>query len=359
MKKFVIVIVNLLCIALHIISAQEHTNQFKKVSENGKVYPVKLAIIGAGVAGLTAGIQAGRSKLKPLIIEGPNPGGGLSRANIIGNWAGELSISGYDLMEKLKKHATQSGCEFLSDEIAHTELDKNPFNLWTRDGNLIEAQSIIIATGTTQKKLGCTNEESFFGKGVAVCSMCDGPLYTDKEVIVIGGGNSAIYEALSLSKFTKKITIIDKNSSLSATPALQEKLKEKPFIKVILNTKVEEITGEDDRVTGVKVTDLKKNTSRYIPAAGIFVAIGMAPCSQPFSELNQDKNGYLIINNFTKTSINGIFAAGNIGNNYYKQAMAAAGTGCMAAIDAEKFLKDKSSDSQNKPLKSKKRVSLS
>ena len=298
-----------------------------------------LAIIGSGVAGLTAGIQAGRNNVKPLIIEGKNPGGGLVRAGTIGNWPGEIAISGPDLMEKMLTHAKKTGSQFLSAEITHADFNIHPFCLWTDQDIVVHAKSVIIATGTDRKKLACPGEETYLGKGVAVCSMCDGPLYEKKKVVIIGGGNTALYEALSLYKFTDDITIIDRQPKLTASASLMKKIKEKPSIRLLLYTNLDEILGDGAQVTGVSVTDLATQKTYQIPTDGVFIAIGMSPCSQAFKGLQCDKNGYIKVKDFTKTSVDGVFAAGNVCSRSYKQAPTAAGTGCMAAIDAEHYLK--------------------
>lgn len=296
-----------------------------------------LVIIGGGIAGLTAGIQASLAKLEPIIITGKDPG--VIGAAIIGNWPGDPRISGAQLIEKLRNHAQQSSCRLINAEVASIDIKTAPFTIQLIKGIPIKTKAIIIATGTSPKKLGCSGEQTYWGRGVAICSMCDGPLYENKEVIIVGNGNSALHEALSLSKYTQKITVITHQSCLNAKHSLQEKVRQKSYIRLLFNTRIDAIEGDSKRVNSIRVTDTTTNKSYTIPANGIFVSVGVDPNNVILSQqLKLDNHGYISTTDGTQTSIPGIFAAGNICSHLPKQAITAAGSGCLAAIAAERFL---------------------
>lgn len=323
MNKQTRVIIATLCM----VAFQLQANQVKKV-----------VIVGGGIAGLTAGIQAGHSKLEPTIITG-RESAGLAKAELVGNWPGEVEISGAQLVDKIKKHAQKCGCKIKENDAVKIDLSTHPFTVQTDDGQTIKAKSLILATGTSPKKLCCPGEEKYFGKGVAICSTCDGPLYEDRPVVIVGSGSSALYEALALSKFTKKVTIVTKDRCLRAKESLQAKVRKLAHVNILMTTRVDAINGDDMGVTSVTLTDLNSGHQYQLPTDAVFVAIGIEPKTALIKgQVELDDKGFIKVTNNTKTSIPGVYAAGNICSTGPKQAITAAGAGCMAAMDAETFL---------------------
>ena len=306
----------------------------------------EVIVVGSGPAGLTAGIYLGRFKRNPLIIDGDQPGGQLMTTSAVENWPGEISIEGPELMKKMREQAEGCGATFLGDSVEHIDFAKRPFVLRTKRGKDLLTKSIIIATGSKPKKLGCPGEEEFWGKGVNVCATCDAPLYKNKEVVVVGGGNSAVAEAFALSKHAKKVTVIQVLDRLTATDPLKDTLLEQPNVDILLNQKVVEIVGENDHVTGVVLEDQKDKSHKKFSTDGVFIAIGMMPSSNILQvdfgakSIDLDERGYIVIHDDVKTSLEGIFAAGDISDSKYRQAITASGMGCAAALECEKFLRN-------------------
>jgi thioredoxin reductase (NADPH) len=299
----------------------------------------KLIIIGSGPAGLTAGIYAGRSKLVPLIIEGNKPGGQLMGTTTVENWPGEKGIYGPELMIKMQEHARHVGCSFLSEQVIQTDLPKKPFTIITHRNRTLTADALIVASGAVAKRLDVTGEQEYWGKGITTCAVCDAALYQDKRVIIVGGGDTSMEFAVSLLKFTKEITLIQVLDKLTASAAMQERVFEQHNVQVIYQSTIEAIRGNGKWVTGVTVVNKKNNSSHELPTDGIFLAIGLRPnTSFVENQLELDRLGYIRTIKHSQTSVAGVFAAGDVTDSRYRQAITSAGSGCMAALDAERFL---------------------
>ena len=297
-----------------------------------------LIIIGSGPAGLTAAIYAARAKLAPLVIEGPNPGGQLISTTYVENWPGEKSILGTDLMLRIKEHATHFGTRFLNKAATRVDFQSRPFKIWADDYE-IQAKSVIIATGANPKQLGCPGETDYWSRGVSTCAICDGALYPDKQIVIVGGGDTAMEDALFMTRFTDKIMIIQIEETLTASKIMQDRVLSNTSIKVIYNSTVTKIDGNGQLVTNVLVTNTKTNLTTLLQADAIFIAIGLKPATTIFKDhIATDSYGHIIVENQTKTSIAGVFAAGDVCDRKYRQAITSAGFGCMAALDAEKYL---------------------
>ena len=301
-----------------------------------------IVIIGSGPAGLTAGIYASRAGFAPIIVEGPQPGGQLMTTTLVENWPGNISIQGPDLMLEMRKHAETYGSTLLSDTITRVDFSRKLFSLFTESNKEIQAHSVIIASGATNKKLKCPGEAEYFSKGVATCATCDAPFYRDKEVIVIGGGNTAVTEAEHLLHFVKKLTIIQIEDQLTANDPIKFKVLENSKASFMYSSTVREIKGDGQRVTEVIVENKNTKALTTVKADGVFLAIGFIPNTALFKgQLDLDQYGYLIIKDHTKTSKEGIFAAGDVADYRYRQAITSAGAGCMAALDAQSYLTQK------------------
>jgi len=299
----------------------------------------ELIIIGSGPAGLTAGIYAARANLNPLIIDGSEPGGQLMGTTAVENWPGEKSIMGPQLMKNMREHAEHLGCNFKSGEIVNVDFSKKTFTLKTRKDEELIAKSVIIATGATPKRLQVPGESIHWGKGVTTCAVCDGAFFQGKPVVIVGGGDTAMEDASFMLRYTDKITIVQIHDELTASAAMQERVLDKPAIKIIYNSTVTEINGDGSTVSGVTVTNQKTNKKETIEANAVFVAIGLRPNTAAFKgQLDLHDNGYMIVKNHTKTSVDGVFAAGDVADYRYRQAITSAGSGCMAALDAERYL---------------------
>jgi thioredoxin reductase (NADPH) len=299
----------------------------------------KIIIIGSGPAGLTAGVYAGRANLTPLIIEGDKPGGQLTTTSDVENWPGEVSIKGPALMQKMRDHASKYGATFLGDSVIKTDFSSKPYKVITQSGKTLEAESIIIATGASHKKLGITGEAEYWGKGITTCATCDAPFYKDLEVVIAGGGNTAVTEASFLSRFASKITIVQNLGQLSANDPIKEKVLADPKVTIIYNSIISEAKGDGTKISSVTIENLQTKEKTDIQTSGLFVAIGFKPNTEIFSgQLEMDKFGYLKLLGNTKTSKEGIFAAGDVSDYIYMQAITAAGFGCMTALDCERYL---------------------
>lgn len=307
----------------------------------------KLLILGSGPAGATAAIYAARSGLDPVLIHGIQPGGQLTITTDVENYPGFADIiQGPWLMGQMIEQAEKVGTKIVADMVEEVDFSKRPFVLKTMGGDTYIATSVIIATGAQAKWLGLESEKKFQGFGVSGCATCDGFFFKEKEVIVVGGGNTALEEALYLTKHASKVTLIHRRDSFRAEKIIQERLLKNPKISVIYDSVVEEIIGAEDpkSVTGAIVRNVKNLSKTEVKADGVFIAIGHKPTTELFKDqLNMDDEGYIITKaGTTQTNIEGIFAAGDVQDKIYRQAVTAAGTGCMAALEAEKFIARKS-----------------
>ena len=302
-----------------------------------------VVIIGAGAAGLTAAIYTARANLAPLVIEGMQPGGQLTTTSDVENFPGfPEGIDGTALMDAMRAQAERFGarCEF--NEVTEAQLAQSPFTLTLSDGKEIQAKTIIIATGATAKYLGLESEEKLIGRGVSACATCDGAFYKELPVVVVGGGDSACEEAVFLTRFASKVTMIHRRDSFRASKIMAERAIAHEKIEIAWNSVVEEVLGDETGVVGVRIRNTDTNEVREIECKGYFAAIGHKPNTEVFQgALETDEVGYLIAEG-VKTSIPGIYAAGDVADRIYRQAVTAAGTGCAAALEAERFLEDQS-----------------
>jgi len=308
-----------------------------------KKFKTEVLIIGSGPAGYSAAIYAARSALNPILVSGSQPGGQLTITTDVENYPGFAeTIQGPWLMEQMKQQSEKAGTEFINDTIKNVELTKNPFIASGDSGNVYEAKSIIIATGAQAKWLGIESEKKYMGFGVSGCATCDGFFYKNKEVIVVGGGNTAVEESLYLTNHASKVTLIHRRDSLRAEKILQERLFNHPKIHILWDTVLLEVLGTDKplSVEGAKIKNLKTGREDKIKIDGIFIAIGHKPNTELFKgSIDMDDEGYIITHpDSTKTSTPGIFASGDVQDKIYRQAVTAAGTGCMAALEVSKFL---------------------
>ena len=303
-----------------------------------------ILIIGSGSAGLTAAIYASRAGFKPLVLTGIQPGGQLTITTDVENYPGyEDVIQGPWLMEQMQKQAENVGARIEFDLMTNIDTENWPFNVITDSGKEIIAETIIIATGAQARWLGLESEEKYNGKGVSACATCDGFFFKDKNVAVIGGGNTAVEEALYLSNLCKKVTLVHRRNELRAEKILQSRLLNKSNVEILWEKKVEEFLGDGLGVNGLKLSSTKDSSSSEIEVDGVFVAIGHDPSTAIFKDkIKLDKDNYVITDKGgTNTSVPGIFAAGDCVDKIYRQAVTAAGMGCMAALDAEKWLAEK------------------
>lgn len=298
-------------------------------------------ILGSGPAGLTAAIYAGRSRCYPLLIHGRQPGGQLTTTTSVDNYPGfPDGIEGPELMEKMRLQAERFGAKFVEGEVTRVDLQERPFRIWLGE-ELYRCLSLIITTGASPKLLGLGNEESLYGRGVSVCATCDGFFYRNREVIVVGGGDTAMEEAVFLTRFAKKVTVVHRRDSLRATPVLADRALTNKAINFKWNSAITEIIADTSGVTGVRIKNLKNEAETELNCDGVFIAIGHQPNTELFADqLERDDGGYLLTKNSTETNISGVFAAGDVQDQQFRQAVTAAATGCMAAIQAERFLDD-------------------
>ncbi|MEM9197335.1 MAG: thioredoxin-disulfide reductase, partial [Pseudomonadota bacterium] len=299
-------------------------------------------IIGSGPAGYTAAVYGARAMLSPILVQGIQPGGQLTITTDVENWPGDASILGPDLMLKMEHHAREMGAEIIAEHISSLDLSARPFLAQGDSGVTYTADALVLATGAQAKWLGLPSEDRFKGFGVSACATCDGFFYRGKEVAVIGGGNTAVEEALFLTNFASKVTLIHRRDSLRAEKILQDRLFKHPKIETIWDHVVDEILGDSDPagVTGLRIAHAKTGATRDLALAGVFVAIGHAPASELVrDQLEMHNGGYVaVVPGSTRTSVPGVFAAGDLTDHIYRQAVTSAGMGCMAALDAEKFL---------------------
>jgi thioredoxin reductase (NADPH) len=302
----------------------------------------RLLIIGSGPAGYTAAIYGARAMLEPVLVQGIQPGGQLTITTDVENWPGDTSVQGPDLMVRMEAHAREMGAEVITDHINALDLSARPFTATGDNGVTYTADAVILATGAQAKWLGLPSEEKFKGFGVSACATCDGFFYRGKEVVVIGGGNTAVEEALFLTNFATKVTLIHRRDSLRAEKIMQDRLFKHPKVAVLWDHTVEEVVGDSDPlgVTAVRAKHVNTGKVTEVPCAGFFVAIGHAPASELVQgQLEMHHGNYVKVKpGSTETSVPGVFAAGDLTDHIYRQAVTSAGMGCMAALDAEKFL---------------------
>ncbi len=301
----------------------------------------KLIIIGSGPAGLTSAIYASRAQLTPIVIEGMEPGGQLTTTTIIENWPGyPEGVDAQELMDNIKEQAKRFGTEFKSGKTTAIDLSQSPFTL-TLGKEKIEAAAVIIATGASPRMLGLAAEKKLIGRGVSTCATCDGFFFRDKDVLVVGGGDTAMEDAIHLSSLAKNVTVIHRRDELRASKIMQEKAKNTKNISFIWDSVIDEIHDlEKNTVTGASIKNVITGEISQKTCDGIFIGLGHIPNTTLFQgQLELDENGFIMTKNGSKTNIPGVFAAGDVSDPIYKQAITSAGKGCMAALDAEKFIK--------------------
>ena len=302
----------------------------------------KVLIIGSGPAGYTAGVYASRAMLEPILVQGMEPGGQLTTTTEVENWPGETEIQGPQLMVNMESHARAMGCDIVLDLISDLDLSKRPFVAKGDSGTIYTADAVILATGARAKWLGLPSEDAFKGFGVSACATCDGFFYRGQEIVVIGGGNTAVEEALFLTNFASKVTLIHRRDTLRAEKILQDRLMKNPKIETLWFHELDEVIGTSDPkgVEAIRVKNVKTGETSEIPCKGVFVAIGHAPASELVKDqLGTHSGGYVWVEpGTTRTSIEGVFAAGDLTDVHYRQAVTSAGMGCMAALDAERWL---------------------
>ncbi len=298
-------------------------------------------IIGSGAAGLTAGIYAARANLQPLLFAGAQPGGQLTITSDVENYPGFAeAVLGPTLMEEMRKQAERVGTEIVNANVTAVDFKRQPFVV-TADGKRYESQTVILATGATAMLLGLPSEMKLMGKGVSACATCDGFFFKNQDVVVVGGGDTAIEEATFLTKFASRVTVIHRRDQLRASKIMQQRAFNNPKISFVWDTVVEDVLGQEtDRVTGVALRHLKTGTRSEMKCDGVFIAIGHKPNTDLFKgQVTVDEFGYIVTKRFSmETNVPGVFAAGDVQDRVYRQAVTAAGTGCMAAIDAERYL---------------------
>ncbi len=307
---------------------------------------VRLLILGSGPAGYSAAVYAARANLEPVLLTGIQQGGQLTTTTEVENWPGDPEgLTGPDLMVRMQKHAEKFDTEIIFDHINKTDLTKRPFTLYGDNGTYT-CDALIIATGASAKYLGLPSEQAFMGKGVSACATCDGFFYRNQKVAVVGGGNTAVEEALYLSNIASEVHVVHRRDTFRSEKILEKRLRDKAEngnVVLHLNKTLDEVLGDEMGVTKIRVKDTQDASTEEIDVMGLFIAIGHQPNTQIFDGQLDMKDGYIVVNsglngNATQTSIEGIFAAGDVSDHIYRQAITSAGTGCMAALDAEKYL---------------------
>jgi thioredoxin reductase (NADPH) len=299
----------------------------------------RVIIIGSGPAGLTAAVYTARANLEPLVIEGIEAGGQLMLTTEVENYPGFVDgIMGPELMESMRKQAARFGTEFLTDNVTSVDFSSRPFRVETASTSY-EAGAVIVSTGASARMLGIPGERELLGHGVSTCATCDGFFFRGQEILVVGGGDSAMEEANFLTKFASKVTVVHRRESLRASKIMQDRARANPKIEFVLDSVVKQING-NGKVAGATILNVKTGAETEVPASGVFVAIGHTPNTSLFEGQLELSGGYIVTHDGTATSVEGVFAAGDVVDFRYRQAITAAGMGCMAAIDAERFLED-------------------
>ncbi len=300
-----------------------------------------VVIVGSGPAGLTAGIYAGRANLHPLLFAGSQPGGQLTLTSDVENYPGFAdAILGPDLMDTMRRQAERFGAELVDDDVISVDLSERLFTVKTAE-RTVQARTLIVATGASAKMLGLESERKLLGRGLSTCATCDGFFFKGQDLVVVGGGDSAMEEAIFLTKFASRVTVVHRRDTLRASKIMQERAEKNPKIAWVWNSTVAEVLGsEQGRVTGVRLRNLVTGETAEMVVGGVFVAIGHTPNTQLVAgQLETDEAGYIVTQpGSSRTSVPGVFAGGDVADHIYRQAVTAAGTGCMAAIDAERFL---------------------
>ena len=300
----------------------------------------ELIIVGGGPAGYTAALYSARANLEPLVIEGFQWGGQLMITSDVENYPGFAGgIMGPQLMGEFRRQAERFGAEFIADDVTRVDFSERPFRVWVGEDEY-RAEAVIIATGATARQLGLPSERALHGRGVTYCAVCDAAFYRDKEVVVVGGGDSAMEEAIFLTKFANKVSLIHRRDEFRASPIMVDRARANAKVEFVTPAVVEEVLAEDGQTSGLRIRDLNTDEVREIPAQGVFVAIGHDPNTKLFlDQLDHDEAGYLVTQpGSTATNIDGVFAAGDVVDHTYRQAVTAAGSGCMASLDAERWL---------------------
>ena len=306
----------------------------------------RLIILGSGPAGYAAAVYAARANRKPLLIAGLQPGGQLMTTTEVDNWPGDVEgLLGPDLMDRMRRHAERFGVEIASDHVTRVDLGKRPFRL-TAENAEYTCDALVIATGASARYLGLDSETRFRGRGVSACATCDGFFYRDHKVVVVGGGNTAVEEAIYLTNIATHVTLVHRRDKLRAEAILQDRIRalaEQGKVSFLWDHEVAEVLGDEAGVTGVRVRSLKDASSRDLDVTGLFVAIGHTPNTELFQGQLDMKDGYIVVKSgitgdATATSVPGVFAAGDVADHVYRQAVTSAGTGCMAALDADRYL---------------------
>ena len=310
-----------------------------------KVQKEKVVIIGSGAAGLTAAIYAARANLNPLVIEGIQPGGQLTITTDVENYPGYADVvQGPWMMEQMKLQAIKVGARIISDIVTKVDFNNDIKNIILDSKKIFECETVIITTGAQAKWLGLESENQFNGKGVSACATCDGFFYRNKEVAVIGGGNTAVEEALYLSNICSKVTLVHRRDKLRSEQILQKRLFAKENIEIVWDSVVSQIKGDENGVNALELLSTNSNEKKLIKLDGVFIAIGHVPSTEPFkNSIEMDNEGYIVAKKpgTSFTNVDGVFAAGDCVDKIYRQAVTAAGMGCMAALDAEKWLQNK------------------
>ena len=297
-------------------------------------------IIGSGPAGLTAALYTARANLQPLVIEGIEAGGQLMLTTLVENWPGHRDgIMGPDLMAEMRAQSEKFGAEIIQGHVTKVDVSRRPFVVTTEDAEY-STRALIIATGASAKTLGLPGERALIGHGLSTCATCDGYFFRGQEIVVVGGGDSAMEEAIFLTKFATKVTVVHRRSALRASKIMQDKARAHPKIAWLLNSEIDAIHDADKgEVTGIVVRDVGTGVKTEIKAAGVFIAIGHTPNTSLFKgQISLDEGGYIVTHDGSKTNVPGVFACGDVQDHTYRQAVTAAGSGCMAAIDAERYL---------------------
>ncbi len=298
-----------------------------------------VVILGSGCAGLTAAVYAARANLRPLVVDGRETGGQLTLTTEVENYPGfPEGVLGPDLIEKMRQQAARFGAEYLTGAATAADLSRRPFRMTIDERQELRARTLVIASGASARLLGIESERRLLGHGVSTCATCDGFFYRGKEVIVVGGGDSAMEEGTFLTKFATRVTLVHRRDALRASRIMQDRAFKNPKMAFVWNSTVDEVLGRE-KVEGVRIRDLKNGRTSEMKADGVFIAIGHVPNTKIFEgQIPLDKNGYIVTEGGSKTAVPGVFAAGDCQDHVYRQAVTAAGTGCMAAIDAERFL---------------------